>query len=398
MQAPHQDKHDQETDGPARDLSERGKKFFKDWSKSIPAHCVSLANPTRNSCSGDAAECAMTFISNLAKKTRAEQFPVPSRYLKSGVLPAPDRLQVSTASGTYTVLVEKVPGSLKLGLPDIAHAEIVPVLSSAVEFMSAHSRDLGVIEVGNVAASDFPLNAAQGDSLIVDPRAFWQWPAPWVAKPAYPHPQVHVLSNGQYHPKRLQKPAGIVYERYIPWLDQVLSFRVANPQLDLEHFHRWMNDEQVNAIWEDGGDREKHLAILEERLHDPHMLALIGHFDGVPFGYFEVYWAKENRLGPYYDAQDYDRGWHVAIGEPAYRGKQWITAWLPSLMHFIFLDDPRTQRIVGEPRASHEQQIRNLDRSGFAKVKHFDFPHKRAMLVMLTRERFFSDRLWVPAS
>ena len=65
-------------------------------------------------------------------------------------------------------------------------------------------------------------------------------------------------------------------------------------------------------------------------------------------------------------------------------------------MHYMFLDDPRTQRIVGEPAASHAQQIRNLDRSGFAKVKHVDFPHKRALLVQLLRERFFADRLWAP--
>ncbi|CAN7222525.1 acetyltransferase [Phyllobacterium sp. LjRoot231] len=339
----------------------------------------------------------MPVRSNLAKQTPTEPFREPRRFLRGGALQTPNSLQISTADGNYTVSVEKTVGTVRLGLPDLARNEEVQVLSSAIEFMSAESREGGMIEISNVRGSNFPLGTLEGDRLTVDPRAFWQWPAPWIAKPAYPHPQVHVLSNGQYHPRRPRKPTGIVYERYIPWLDQSLSFRVADPQIDIEHFHCWMNDEQVNVIWEDGGDRQKHLSILEERVRDPHMLALIGCFDGVPFGYFEVYWAKENRLGPYYDAQDYDRGWHVAIGEPAYRGKQWIIAWLPSLMHFIFLDDPRTQRIVGEPRASHEQQIRNLDRSGFAKVKHFDFPHKRAMLVMLTRERFFGDRLWTPA-
>lgn len=341
----------------------------------------------------------MTLISRLAKETGVEPFPVSSPFLRAGALPTPDTLQVSTASGTYTISLQPSPGGMNLVLPRAAETDALAVLCSAVEFMSAQSPEPAAIKIVNMPASDFPLGTLAGDDLMtIDPSAFWQWPNPWIARPAYPNPQVHVMSNGQYHPKRPQKPTSVVYERYIPWLGQVLSFRVADPRADLEHFHRWMNDEQVNVIWEDGGDRDKHRSILEERLHDPHMLALIGSFNGVPFGYFEVYWAKENRLGPYYDAQDYDRGWHVAIGEPAYRGKKWITAWLPSLMHFIFLDDPRTQRIVGEPRASHEQQIRNLDRSGFAKVKHFDFPHKRAMLVMLTRERFFGDRLWVPAS
>ncbi len=338
----------------------------------------------------------MSFKSNLAKHA-PDLSPEPRNFLRRGALHTPNSLQISTADGNYTVSVDKTAGTVTLGLPDLARNEEVQVLSSAIEFMSAESREGGMIEISNVRASNFPLGTPEGDRLTIDPRAFWQWPAPWIAKPAYPHPQVHILSNGQYHPQRPRKPTGIVYARYIPWLDQSLSFRVADPQTDIEHFHRWMNDEQVNVIWEDGGDRQKHAAILAERSRDPHMLALIGCFDGEPFGYFEVYWAKENRLGPYYDAQDYDRGWHVAIGEPACRGKRWITAWLPSLMHFIFLDDPRTQRIVGEPRASHEQQIRNLDRSGFAKVKHFDFPHKRAMLVMLMRERFFGDCLWTPA-
>lgn len=341
----------------------------------------------------------MTLVSNFSQEANVSPLPASglSCFLKSAEMKTPGQMLISTVAGRYLADVEPRAGSVRVRLPDLNADETVSVLASAIEFLSAQSRNISLVEVDNVLPSDFPMGTRSGNSLTVDTREFWQWPMPWIANPAWPHPQVHVMTNGQYHPKRPRKPVGVAYERYIPWLDQVLSFRAADPLTDLGHFHRWMNDEQVNVIWEDGGDREKHAAILEERLHDPHVLALIGCFNGVPFGYFEVYWARENRLGPYYDAQDYDRGWHVAIGEPAYRGKQWITAWLPSLMHFMFLDDPRTQRIVGEPRASHEQQIRNLDRSGFSKVKHFDFPHKRAMLVMLLRERFFDDRLWVPA-
>jgi predicted GH43/DUF377 family glycosyl hydrolase len=70
--------------------------------------------------------------------------------------------------------------------------------------------------------------------------------------------------------------------------------------------------------------------------------------------------------------------------------------WLTSISHYLFLADPRTRRIVGEPRADHRQQLRNLDRCGYAKLKEFDFPHKRAMLVMLLRERYFTDTLWWP--
>jgi acetyl CoA:N6-hydroxylysine acetyl transferase len=191
---------------------------------------------------------------------------------------------------------------------------------------------------------------------------------------------------------------GMVYARFIPWLGEVISFRAADLNDDLHLLHRWMNDPRVDAFWNEAGDLDKHRKYLSAILADPHMLPLIGCFGDAPFGYFEVYWAKENRIAPFYDADDYDRGWHVVVGEDAYRGRRYISAWLPSLMHYMFLDDCRTQRIVGEPAAAHSQQIRNLEVSGFAKIKNFDFPHKRATLVMLLRERFFGDRLWLPAA
>lgn len=314
-------------------------------------------------------------------------------------LEAPDRLRLTTGSSDAILAVLSVDDQRRLALPDLPQPLLEPAIRAVVEALSAADRNCGLIRLDKApVVADLPYAERDGESLVVDPRAFWQLPQNWMPAAGYPWPQIHVLSEGRYHPKRPNKPQGVVYRRYVPWLGQELTFRVADPEADLACFHRWMNDEQVNVVWEDAGDLGKLRAILEDRRDDPHMLALIASVGDQPFGYFEVYWAKEKRAGPFYDADDYDRGWHVAIGEPACRGKQFITAWLPSLMHFMFLDEARTQRIVGEPRATHEQQIRNLDRSGFAKVKHFDFPHKRALLVMLTRERFFGDRLWTPAS
>ncbi|MGY2051376.1 GNAT family N-acetyltransferase [Methylobacterium sp. JK268] len=236
----------------------------------------------------------------------------------------------------------------------------------------------------------------EGDALAVRPELTWQRSSPWLAAPRPPYPALHTITAGRRHPVRPPKPAGTVYRRRIPWLARELSFRVLDIDRDLPLFHRWMNDPRVDAVWEEAGDRDTHRRSLETRTADPHLLPLIGALDGVPFGYFELYWAAESRLGPHYAAEDHDRGWHVLIGEEAFRGRSFITAWLPSLMHYVFLDDPRTQRIVGEPRATHAQQIRNLHRAGFSGVKHFDFPHKRALLVMLLRERFFGERLWAP--
>ncbi|CUA87636.1 Protein N-acetyltransferase, RimJ/RimL family [Chelatococcus sambhunathii] len=239
--------------------------------------------------------------------------------------------------------------------------------------------------------------AGPGGMLTARASLLWQLPELWLPSPTAPYPQHLVMTGERRHPLRPMKPTGMVYARFIPWLGGVLSLRAATVEADAARLNRWMNDPRVAAVWAEEGDLDKHRAYLGGLIADPHMLPLIVSFNGEPFGYFEVYWAKENRLGPFYDAQDYDRGWHVLIGEDSFRGRPWVTAWLPSLMHYIFLDDCRTERIVGEPRADHQQQIRNLDKAGFAKIKEFDFPHKRALLVMLLRERFFGDRLWQPA-
>jgi len=125
-------------------------------------------------------------------------------------------------------------------------------------------------------------------------------------------------------------------------------------------------------------------------------MSLIGCLDDKPFGYFEVYWAKEDRIAPFCDAQDFDRGWHVCIGEHDCRGRPFVTAWMPAVSHYLFLDDTRTERIVIEPRVDNKKMISNLAKNGYTMVKEFDFPHKRAVLGILPRNRFFDGDLLFP--
>lgn len=232
-----------------------------------------------------------------------------------------------------------------------------------------------------------------GGTLAVLPALFWQVPDRWLMHAAPPWPTLWLPGPHGRHPLRPPKPEGLVYRRRILWLDQTLTLRAAS-LADLATFHRWQNDPRVAAFFEEAGTIEQHRAYLERLIADPHMFPLIGALDGRDFAYFEIYWARENRLGAQYDAAAWDRGWHVLVGETDLRGKDYVTAWLPSLMHYMFLAEPRTQAIMGEPRASHLQQLNNLARGGFARLRDFDFPHKRAALVQLERQHFFEARLW----
>ncbi|WP_144635222.1 GNAT family N-acetyltransferase [Bordetella genomosp. 13] len=238
-----------------------------------------------------------------------------------------------------------------------------------------------------------------GSAPAIIPRAaLWQLPALWLppGPTDTPYAEHWTWTGSRRHPARKPQPSGVAYRRFIPWLGRTLTLRSADPDADLPHFHRWMNDPHVAEFWQETGTPEQHRAYLARLAADAHAAPLIAALDDTPFAYVETYWAQEDRLAPYYDADDYDRGWHVLVGEPAFRGKDFLTAWMPSVSHYLLLDDCRTRRIVIEPRADNARMIRSLGRCGYALQKEFDFPHKRAMLGMLLRERFFSDALWIP--
>lgn len=237
----------------------------------------------------------------------------------------------------------------------------------------------------------------EDDRCVAYAELFWQQARMWhTAARSGAYPLHYVISHGKRHPLRPPKSTGTVYRRSIDWLGRTLSFRTVDIDSDLIRFNRWMNDPAVAAFWKDAGDLSRHRDYLAEIQADPHVINLISCLNDEPFGYFEIYWAKEDRISPYYDANDFDRGWHVLIGEPRFRGKPFVTAWLPSISHYLYLDDDRTQRIVIEPRIDNVKMLKNLIQCGYAYLKEFDFPHKRAMLGMLLRERFFSEQFWVP--
>jgi hypothetical protein len=55
----------------------------------------------------------------------------------------------------------------------------------------------------------------------------------------------------------------------------------------------------------------------------------------------------------------------------------------------MFLDEPRTNFVVGEPKATGAKVLAYDQANGFYIDKFIDLPHKRAALVKCGRERFF---------
>ena len=299
-----------------------------------------------------------------------------------------------TATATLEVAMLPPPGPQGIRL-----------VCSAFDYLFAtHSNLASVSLAGDGWAGLLPVLLRRGLAVpgrtvasrpTVSADMVWQIPELWMHSPSLAYPRHDVHDGKTAHPARPPKPAGRLYARFVPWLGGTLAFDAATLD-DLPHIHRWMNDPRVNEFWREAGDEARHRRYLEGMLADPHIIPLIGRFDGKAFSYFEIYWAKEDLIGTFCDAGDYDRGCHVIVGEEAFRGRRWFTAWLPSLLHLMFLDDARTERIFQEPQADHHRQLRNLQRSGFSHIKTVDFPSKRAAIVSISRQRYFSERLWHP--
>lgn len=220
-----------------------------------------------------------------------------------------------------------------------------------------------------------------------------------------PAPLQYTFTNNVRHPIR-PKPARqgeTIYMRYIPSLEQYLSFRVAslskrpvpyngpfshgsgeeklasardilrgnNPRpespststhdgetmhmTDVELLHKWMNDPRVSYSWGEQGPQSHQEEFLRHGLTTKHSIPVIGCFDGKPFGFFEIYWVKEDRLGGYLggDAGDFDRGIHVLVGEQEFRGPHRLRAWLHALVHYCWTADSRTNNVMLEPRVDN---------------------------------------------
>lgn len=183
-----------------------------------------------------------------------------------------------------------------------------------------------------------------------------------------------------------------LYRRFDEPLHSWISFRHLDLDEDLERFNRWQNSDRVARFWDERGTLEQHRSYLGKLAAAPHSMPLIGCLDDDPFLYLEVYWAKGDRLAAYYDANENDRGIHMLVGEERHRGPHKVKAWLSALCRFLFEDSPGTRRIVSEPRHDNYKMIGYLRKQGFEKIKEFDFPHKRAALMLLTRDTFFKEQ------
>lgn len=145
-----------------------------------------------------------------------------------------------------------------------------------------------------------------------------------------------------------------------PHIPTINSLATSEPKetihmTDVELLHKWMNDPRVAHSWGETGPQSHQEDFLRNNLLSKHSIPVIGCFDGKPFGYFEIYWAKEDKISSYLGGcvNDHDRGVHVLVGEQEFRGKHRFRVWMHALVHSCFLADSRTDTVMLEPRVDN---------------------------------------------
>ncbi|KAI9714374.1 MAG: hypothetical protein M1820_000335 [Bogoriella megaspora] len=252
-----------------------------------------------------------------------------------------------------------------------------------------------------------------------------------------PPPPQYLITNGIRHPMRPKPPrqGEIFYTRYVPSVGQYLSFRVASltpvqsntkattpsalptiaafrqkgliPETsstsnthstemsDIDLLHKWMNEPRVNHSWGEAGPKSHQEEFLRAGLRSKHSFPVIGCWDGKPFGYFEIYWVKEDRLAQLLggEVHDWDRGLHCLVGEQEFRGLHRVKIWISSLVHWCWLTDYRTSNVVMEPRVDNERLRGYLEDAGFYKEREVSFPHKQSNVMKIRRDAWEAPAL-----
>ncbi len=184
---------------------------------------------------------------------------------------------------------------------------------------------------------------------------------------------------------------GILYQSELKngWC---LSYERFNLDKHLEIFHKWHNQDYVSNFWEMNFSIEKLQKHIEDIYKNPYHEAVILNIDNQPVGYYEVYWATEDRIAPFCSPKEFDRGIHLLIGEKKYLKTTLAYESIFHISKFLFEFDDRTQNIWGEPRADNKAILHLAEQlPGWEFIKEFSFPHKRAALLCCSKENFLKD-------
>ncbi|SEQ83102.1 GNAT family N-acetyltransferase [Natrinema salaciae] len=188
------------------------------------------------------------------------------------------------------------------------------------------------------------------------------------------------------------------FEHYDETIDRHIGFRRVSLERDLGRLHAWLGSTHVAPYWDLDEPLLEFRETLRAKLADDHQTLYVGCLDHVPMSYWERYWAVEDDLAAYYDAEPGDQGMHLLFGPEEYLGCGYAVPLIRAMLAFQFRH-PETDRIVAEPDARNDAVLASADRCGFEFRREFEFEEedKTATFAVCPRERFERD-IWPPTA
>lgn len=169
----------------------------------------------------------------------------------------------------------------------------------------------------------------------------------------------------------------------------LFTLRAAEPEVDDELVHAWMNDPEVARFWELAKPVDEIAAYLRVQVRAAHSAPYVGLLDGTPVSYWEVYRADLDPLARHYRARPGDVGVHLLLGPSGYRGRGLGAGLLSAVAEWQLGERPASghgaPRVVAEPDVRNGRSVRAFERAGFTRVADVDLPDKRAALMIRDR-------------
>ncbi|GAA0469974.1 siderophore biosynthesis protein [Paractinoplanes deccanensis] len=161
-----------------------------------------------------------------------------------------------------------------------------------------------------------------------------------------------------------------------PWSARPLAPDGPDPEL----VSAWMNEPHVERFWEQAWPPQRWADAIAEQLKGDFSRPYLISYEGEPLAYVEVYRTPRDVVGQQYDADAYDLGIHLAIGDKSRTGRGLGRAMVRALAEGLALADPRCRRVLADPDERHEMARRMFLGADFQLLGIRDLGHKRAAL------------------
>jgi lysine N-acyltransferase len=143
---------------------------------------------------------------------------------------------------------------------------------------------------------------------------------------------------------------------------------------------RWMNEPHVDLFWEQAWTPREWSGAIATQLAGDYSRPFLVSYEGGPFAYVELYRTPRDVVGLHYDADPYDLGIHLAIGDRERTGRGLGRAMVRAIADGVAVADPRCRRVLADPDERHVMARRMFVGAGFRLMGVSDLGHKRAAL------------------